>query len=107
MLRRRHDYAKPNDWEVVFTAPLGGLRDPRNAQRDLREALDRAGYDWATSHSCRKTVATLMDEAGLSARAAADQLGHSKVSMTQDNYYGRKIRRTGAATVLEDMASPA
>ena len=44
-----------------------------------------------------------MDEAGLSARAAADQLGHAKVSMTQDHYFGRKIAKTGAADVLEAM----
>jgi integrase len=42
-----------------------------------------------------------MDEAGLTARAAADQLGHAKVSMVQDYYFGRKIARTGAADVLE------
>ncbi|MCE0765819.1 tyrosine-type recombinase/integrase [Pseudonocardia kujensis] len=60
-----------------------------------------AGYDWVTSHVYRKTVATLMDQAGLTARQAADQLGHSKVSMTQDNYFGRKVARTGAAAVLE------
>jgi hypothetical protein len=44
-----------------------------------------------------------MDEAGLSARAAADQLGHAKVSMTQDHYFGRKRAKTGAAGVLESM----
>ena len=43
----------------------------------------------------------MMDDAGLSARAAADQLGHSKTSMTQDRYMGRKVRATGAAAVLE------
>lgn len=37
-----------------------------------------------------------MDAAGLSSRQAADQLGHAKVSMTQDNCFGR----TGAAEVL-------
>ncbi|NMH80074.1 hypothetical protein [Pseudonocardia xinjiangensis] len=46
-----------------------------------------------------------MDEAGLSARAAADQLGHAKVSMTQDSYFGRKVARTGAAAVLEEIAT--
>jgi integrase len=56
-----------------------------------------------TSHVYRKTVATLMDKAGLSARAAADQLGHAKVSMTQDNYFGRKVAKTGAAEVLEGI----
>jgi hypothetical protein len=48
----------------------------------------------------RKTVATLMDAAGLSARQAADQLGHAKVSMTQDNYFARKVARAGAVEVL-------
>ena len=56
-----------------------------------------------TSHSFRKTVATLMDEAGLSARSAADQLGHAKPSMTADVYYGRKARATGAAAALEAL----
>jgi hypothetical protein len=36
------------------------------------------------------------EDAGLTARQAADQLGHAKVSMTQDNYFGRKVARTGA-----------
>ncbi|MDN5859609.1 MAG: site-specific integrase, partial [Pseudonocardia sp.] len=31
-----------------------------------------------------------MDRAGLSARQIADQLGHSKISMTQDYYLGRR-----------------
>lgn len=33
------------------------------------------GMSGVTSHAFHKTVATLMDEAGLSARSAADQLG--------------------------------
>ena len=77
----------------VFAAPVSGTwRDPSNTRRGLREAFRQAGFDGLTSHAFRKTVATLMDEAGLSARASADQLGHAKPSMTQDSYYGRKIR---------------
>ena len=102
VLRRRRlittDPAGP-----VFTAPLGGLRDPSNSNADLREAFDAAGYTWVTSHVYRKTIATLMDIAGLSPRAAADQLGHSKVSMTQDDYFGRHVARTGAAGVMESI----
>lgn len=102
MLRRRRlittDPAGP-----VFTAPLGGLRDPSNTNADLREAFDAAGYTWVTSHVYRKTIATLMDIAGLSPRAAADQLGHAKVSMTQDNYFGRHVAKTGAAGVMESI----
>lgn len=85
----------------VFPAPMGGWRDPSNTQADLREAFATAGFDWVTSHVFRKTVATLMDNAGLSSRAAADQLGHANTSMTTDVYFGRKVAATGAAAVLE------
>jgi len=95
--------SEPGD--VAFPAVLGGLRDPSNTQADLRDAFRVAGFGWVTSHVFRKTVATLMDEAGLSARAAADQLGHAKPSVTQDVYYGRKRASTGAATVLESFAA--
>ncbi|GAA1299828.1 hypothetical protein GCM10009610_07070 [Pseudonocardia xinjiangensis] len=40
-----------------------------------------------------------VDESELSAREIADQLGHAKVSITQDNYLGRRLtsRRTAEA----------
>lgn len=69
----------------------------------MRESFRAAGFDGLTSHQFRKTVATLMDGAGLSARAAADQLGHSKTSLTADVYMGRKRRATGPAAVLEGL----
>ncbi|GGS21285.1 phage integrase [Actinokineospora fastidiosa] len=100
---RMPEDAKPDD--PVFPAPLGGLRDPSNSNHDLRVVFDHAGYKWVTSHVYRKTVATLMDESGLPVRVIADQLGHAKVSMTQDVYLGRKTRKTGAASVLEAIES--
>jgi integrase len=77
-LRLRRSTARPNKWDVVFTSPLGGLRDPSNTQADLRVIFEAAGYGWVTSHVYRKTVATMMDASGLTARQAADQLGHAK-----------------------------
>ena len=102
-LRKRLAEYVPNTWDVVFTSPTGRLRDPSNTQGDLRAVFDQAGYPEITSHTFRRTVATLMDKAGLSARSAADQLGHAKVSMTTDHYFGRKTRATGAAQVLEAL----
>lgn len=84
---------------------MGGLRDPSNTNADLKEAFTTAGYAWVTSHVYRKTVASMMDDAGLTARAAADQLGHAKVSMTQDNYFKRKVAKTGAAKVMEAVVT--
>ena len=87
--------------EPVFSNLFGGLRDPKNTRREVRAALDRAGFDWVTSHSFRKTTATMLDEAGLSARVIADQLGHARPSMTQDVYMGRKAVDARVAEALE------
>lgn len=116
-LRLRKAVSEPNAWDVVYVAAKGGLCDPSNVQREIRQALhpqvlDDSGnvvwpsFEWITSHNFRKTVGTLMDMAGLPARSAADQLGHSKVSMTQDRYFGRGLTETGAADVLEVISSP-
>ena len=53
-----------------------------------------------TSYVFRKTAATQLDEAGLSAGQIADQLGHSKVSMTQNYYLGRRAIGTEVAEAL-------
>lgn len=83
--------------------PNGGLRDPHNTLGDLRCALDMAGYEWVTSHTFRRTVATIMDDAGLSAREVADQLTHARPSMTQDRYMARKARNPRAVAAIEAM----
>ena len=54
-----------------------------------------------SSHSFRKTVATLIDDEGLSARIGADHLGHAKVSMTQDRYMSRGRVHTQVADLLD------
>jgi len=46
-------------------------------------------------------VATLIDDEGLSARIGADQLGHAKVSMTQDKYMSRGRVHTQVAELLD------
>jgi integrase len=49
----------------------------------------------------RKACATILDENELSAREIADQLGHVKVSMTQDNYLGRRLTSPRTAEALQ------
>jgi integrase len=81
----------------IFPDSVGGWRDPSNTSRDLRNARGSGEFSWVTSHVFRKTAATEMDHAGLTARQIADQLGHSKVSMTQDHYLGRRAVDGAAA----------
>ncbi|MFI0367278.1 tyrosine-type recombinase/integrase [Actinomadura sp. 1N219] len=91
------------DVELLFPGLSGGVRNPSNANRDIKDVLDRLDaerFGWVTSHTFRKTVATRLDEAGLSARAIADHLGHAKPSMTMDIYMGRNVASAEAAKVL-------
>jgi integrase len=85
----------------VFPDVNGGFRDPANVRRELREARGTETLAWITSHTFRKTAATILDEAALSARLVADQLGHSRTSMTQDFYLGRRSVDSQAALALD------
>jgi integrase len=53
----------------------------------------------------RKTAATVMDEAGMSARDIANHLGHARPSLTQDAYMGRGVTNRRAADVLDEGVS--
>ncbi|HYN29249.1 MAG TPA: tyrosine-type recombinase/integrase [Dermatophilaceae bacterium] len=71
--------------------------------RWLKEAREAAGLEWMTAHSWRETSATILDGSEFSARVIADQLGHSRVSMTQDAYLGRRALDPRVRTVLEGV----
>ena len=60
--------------QPVFPDVRGGFRDPANVRRELREARGEGTFAWITSHTFRKTAATILDEAALSARLVADQV---------------------------------
>ncbi len=78
------------DEDGSFRAAAGGRR--------IR--CEEGPWSWVTSHTFRKTVATRLDEAGLSPRQVADQLGHANPSMTLDVYFGRQVVSAEAARVL-------
>jgi len=98
----------------VEPSDAGSLADtyrlPRSARAGLLDLADRAAgtspadaLSWVTSHNFRKTTATILDQAGQTARQVADQLGHSRPSMTQDIYLGRSARNPDAAKALDGI----
>jgi len=89
---------------MAFPSSTGTWRDPDNFNANWRKVRDQLGVPDVTSHSFRKTVATLLDDAGLSARIAADQLGHSRVSMTTDVYMARGRVHSQVADVIQRAA---
>lgn len=85
----------------IFPSSTGTIREATNVRnRAWKPFITRAGYEWVTFRTFRRTVATLLDEAGLTARQIADLLGHSRPSMTQDVYMGRRSPGRAAADAL-------
>lgn len=93
--------------DVIFPNAVGGLWDPDKFGASWRAAREALGLPDVTSHSFRKTVATLIDDEGLSARVGADQLGHARPSMTQDNYMRRGQLHQEVADLLDRAVSGA
>jgi integrase len=92
---------------IMFPSTAATWRDPNNFGREWRTVREDLGVPDVTTHSFRKTLATLIDEGGLSARVGADHLGHSKVSMTQDVYMTRGKVHTKVADLLDAAISGA
>jgi len=63
--------------------------DQSNSAQALAEVLEGAGFPWATPHTFRRTVATMLHEAGVPIVRIADQLGHADPAMTVRVYLGR------------------
>ncbi|QOF29649.1 hypothetical protein E3G43_003209 [Mycobacteroides abscessus] len=97
----------PADCEdLVFPSENWTPRDPNNVAAQWRRVRSALGLpDNITAHSFRKAVATILDDAGLSARVAADVLGHADPSMTQRHYMARGRAHSEAATALHQAIS--
>jgi len=100
MLIRRQVEAVSNVHDVVFPSEANTLRDPSGISKQWQKVRTCLGFPWVTSHTFRKTLATLIDSQGLSARIGADQLGHANISMTQDKYMGRRVTHAEVAELL-------
>jgi integrase len=86
---------------MIFPSSAGTCRDPDNFDKQWRKVRGDLGVPDVTSHSFRKSLATMIDDAGLSARVGADQLGHAKASMTQDRYMRRGKVHAEVAALLD------
>lgn len=86
---------------MVFPSGAGSWRDPDNFRARWAEVRDELGVPGSTTHSFRKSIATLIDDEGLSARIGADHLGHTRISMTQDKYMARGRVHTAVADLLD------
>ena len=102
MWQRRKEAAKDG---ILFVSFTGQLLDPSNVINRIAETMDAVGYGWVTSHVSRKTVGTVIDEAGLSTTAIADQLGNTR-AVAERHYCKRRVANQAHAAALENMLDP-
>jgi integrase len=105
MLSRRHRHGED---APVFPSRAQGTgeptwRSPGNVTTYIREARKAAGIEWKlTSHTYRKTAATIWNDAGvLSDRQVGDLTGHKKLSTMKDLYVGRDELHPQGAVVMD------
>lgn len=89
--------------DLVFPTSMGNLRDPRNTSRDWAEARARLGIGDYSFHSFRKTVATALDQAGLTPRDIAEYLGHADPSLTMGTYMSKTVGGSRAADAIDSV----
>ncbi|MBD3942801.1 site-specific integrase [Microbacterium sp. NEAU-LLC] len=87
----------------VFPTPFLKRRDRRNTSNDWQAGRERLGLPAYTFHSFRKTVATALDQAGLSPRDVAEYLGHADPSLTMSVYMSKTVGGRRAADALDSM----
>lgn len=97
---------RDGDEDPVFPATRrsGGMgwKDPSNTTAWIRDVRSGAGMTWpVTSHTFRKTAATIWNDAGvLTDRQKADLTGHAKISTLKDIYVARgELHPQGAAVM--------
>ncbi|MDT5152636.1 MAG: hypothetical protein QOI01_4369 [Mycobacterium sp.] len=103
VLTERRQVPFLGEQQMIFASTAGTLRDPNNFNKQWRRVRDGLGAPTATTHSFRKSLATLIDDEGLSARIGADHLGHTNISMTQDKYMSRGRVHTQVADLLDRL----
>ncbi len=78
--------AENNKDKQLFLDPHGNYVRPNNANRRLKEILEKMGIKNITSHSLRHTYGTRCVEAGMRAVALQRLMGHTDVSITLNTY---------------------
>ncbi|MFC9436732.1 tyrosine recombinase XerC [Nocardia sp. NPDC057030] len=108
MQLRKQECSPPADYDVdlIFPSFDWTLRDPVNVNHQWQRVREALGIpDDVSPYSFRKIMATVLDDAKLSARVTADVLQHADPAMTQRKYMARGRVHHEAAAVFHDAVT--
>jgi integrase len=90
----------------IFQRPDGRPLSQNIVVKKWHAALFRAGLPAVRFHDARHSVATILLQRGMSARAVADQLGHSNITTTLNVYaHSTPTQHEQAAAILGEFLS--
>lgn len=103
LLERRRETMTPNVHNLVFPTPLGRIGDIGTFGRHLREQRKTLGMEGLriTSHSFRKTCASILHSQGMGDLDVSDYIGDNDVKVTQTVYIQRSTKSLDAARMLD------
>ena len=105
-LTRRQTARKPRMGDPIFANEHGQALDPHNWRRRVfNPAAMRAGVDWATPHSLRHGMASLMADHGYTAAQIASHLGHADGGVLAQRTYIHPVMIEAPAFVDEALGS--
>lgn len=93
----------PNPHDLVFPLPTGNIREGNLLDRHLRDNRAALGYPDLnlTSHSFRKTCASILEAQGASTLAIRDYLGHEDEVLTEKVYIARNLHTVETAKTMD------
>jgi integrase len=96
-----------NNWNLVFTTPLGTPLDERNVLRRFQNILMAAGLPKMRIHDLRHSAVAILLAQGVNIKAISELLGHSSVAFTLQ-VYGHLLEETKreAADKMDAVLSP-
>jgi len=75
-----------NEWDLVFTGPMGEPLNPKTVWKDYRDVLKSADLPLIRYHDLRHSCASLLLLHGVPARMVQEILGHSSINLTLGTY---------------------
>ena len=88
-IKRRNEYLGRHSGRIVETR-TGGYAKIDSIDDSAKLFCKQAGVKYRSSHTCRRTYATVLIDKGIPITVISADLGHKNVSTTQNCYYKRR-----------------